>query len=117
AGARLGIAGKKPDVSVWATIELSRFCALAARCGVPSPVGRDDTIACFGQRGDDAGGQGVGIATRCFSDRVRDYPFDGCAIEFRHSALLVPMGLTSSRIPPLPTAGWPPLVNHPICAK
>jgi hypothetical protein len=27
-------------------------------------VGRKDTIACFGQSGDDAGGQGVGIAPR-----------------------------------------------------
>lgn len=38
-----------------------RAKGLQAWCGVLSPFGRKDTIACFGQSGDDAGGQGVAI--------------------------------------------------------
>jgi hypothetical protein len=62
---------------------------LGAEGGVLYPIGRDDAVSGRGQSGDDAGGQGVGIATRGFIDRVRDDPLDGCAIALRHSALLV----------------------------
>src|SRR5580704_3999292 len=67
--------------------------------------------------GDDAGGQGVGIAPRRFIDRVRNDPLDGRGFDFRHTALLAPLGLTASHIPPLPTAGWPPLVKRLICGR
>jgi hypothetical protein len=76
-----------------------------AWCGVLSPVGRDDTITCPGQGGEDAACQSVGIATGCFIDCVRDNPLDVCAIAFRHPALLaVAHALTPSRMLPLPSA-------------
>ena len=80
---------------------------------------RDDAVSGRGQSGDDAGCQGMRIATRCFVDRVRDDPLDGRAIAFRHPALPCcgPCGANTPRIPPLPTAGWPPLVNRPICGR
>jgi hypothetical protein len=43
-----------------------------AEGGVHYPLGRGDTEACLSQGGDDAGRQGIEIATRCFIDRVRD---------------------------------------------
>jgi hypothetical protein len=60
---------------------------LGAEGGVLYPIGRDDAVSDRGQSGDEAGCQDVGIATRCFVDRVRDDPLDGRAIAFRHPAL------------------------------
>src|SRR5260370_24046462 len=92
---------------------------LGAEGGVLYSIGRDDAVSGTGQSGDDAGCQGVGIATRGFIDCVRDDPLDVCAMAFRHPALLAvgPLRPTPSRTLPLPIAHWPPLVKRPICGR
>src|ERR1700724_3382016 len=62
---------------------------LATECGVLRQVDRGDAVSRLRQGGDDAGGQGVGIATRRFNDRIGDDPLDGRDIDPRHSVLLI----------------------------
>jgi hypothetical protein len=56
---------------------------LATECGVLRQVDRGDAVSRLRQGGDDAGGQGVGIATRRFNDRIGDDPPHGRDIDPR----------------------------------
>jgi hypothetical protein len=84
--------------------------------GVLSPVGRDDRITCLAQSGDDAGGQGVGIA-RAVSLIVFAIIRSTAALSRSDIPSPRSSALTSGRVRPLPTAGWPGLVNRPICGR
>jgi len=80
---------------------------LGTERGVLYQVDRVDTVSRLRQCGDDAGGQGVGIATRRFIDRLRNYPIAGIwspdmpFSSSRHDHT----GVNAACIPPLRCAG------------
>jgi hypothetical protein len=56
---------------------------LGTECGVLYQLDWVDTVSRLRQGGDDAGGQGFGVAARRLIDRLRDDPLDGCDIDPR----------------------------------